>query len=481
MIRGELNRMQIILILNLLIAASSCKKDQQQPLKGGSEISTTTSSAENLLFTIKENGGVTFDVKRYFGNIIICNQNTGASSSQENSYKITDSYGKVYEFNSYTTFENCPTNGFFGLIKIFKNNVQIYQEKYDTSTIFHTCGTIDSYTPNKSTGSPQTSSIGASDFYWTNGTTITVNFFNNEGDAFIQQEIQKYAHIWEQYANIKFQFVSSSQPAQVRIEIASDNSSYTTGVGTQILSTPSNQPSMHFGWFTDQTADSEFSRTATHEFGHILGLEHEMRNPSAQINESAYFAYLMQTQGWTLAQAQAQAAFFTAQDQAALGLQYTAYDPLSIMHYPVPASCTTNGVAVGMNNNLSSGDISFIGTVYPFPTSPTNPATTNIIYTINNSSGTPQIDIVRGTNGLISLVNRQPGTNLSSTSQEYLIFTRTQNKDWYNIAYTFYSNNPLSANTSTGITNFGPSKGQSIMIERRDPGQSSGILLFMEN
>jgi hypothetical protein len=199
---------------------------------------------------------------------------------------------------------------------------------------------------------------------------------------------------------------------------------------------------------------------------------------------SAYISYLTgPPNNWSEANAKSQAAFFTAQEDAYYENKYTTYDPLSIMHYFVDAKFTNNNVAVGGSDKLSAGDIDFIGTVYPFPKDPTNPVDPTIgttIYTINNSSGTPQIDVVRGTNGLISLVNRQPGNSLNSTNQKYLIFTRTKNGDWYNVAYILYSNSPLGTTTSTGITNFGPSKGESILIERQDPGQSLGTLLFRE-
>lgn len=485
------NKGPAIWLLSLIILIIACKRSDITPSNGNTGSSGTTSSIkENDLFTINENGLAVLHVKSRLGTIFIDNEQPGTNLGLKNTYKIISSYGGAYEFSSSKNFDSRTSTGLFGLVKIFRNDKLLFEEKYDTTNA-HICSTINSYIPS-TTKDNHTSSIGAAIYYWPNSSTITVNFLNNAGSTYVKQKIEQYAHAWEPYANIKFKFVPSTQSAQIRIGIAADNSSYTTGLGTMLIdpnnlteqglpNTDQSSPNMHYGWFTDQTSDQEFSRTVTHEFGHALGLEHEQRHYDAHINESAYFSYLMSTQHWTLQQAQNQAAFFTAQDQTELRLQYDPYDRLSIMHYPIPASCTTDGVAIGSNNYLSDGDKAFIGKVYPFITVPPNPTNNGtVIYTINNDSGVAQIDIVRGSDGLIMINNRLPNTSLNSEDQKYIILTRTQNGDWYRISYTFTSNTILPSNTSTGITNWGPSKGQSIMIERQDPGQSLGTILFKE-
>jgi hypothetical protein len=44
---------------------------------------------------------------------------------------------------------------------------------------------------------------------------------------------------------------------------------------------------------------------------------------------------------------------------------FTALDFQSIMLYPIPAKWTTDGFSVGMNNNLSATDKTFIHQQYP--------------------------------------------------------------------------------------------------------------------
>ena len=51
-----------------------------------------------------------------------------------------------------------------------------------------------------------------------------------------------------------------------------------------------------------------------------------------------------------------------SQDQT----QFTAWDPTSIMEYPIPKELTTGGFEVGWNKVLSETDIAFMGALYPF-------------------------------------------------------------------------------------------------------------------
>lgn len=50
---------------------------------------------------------------------------------------------------------------------------------------------------------------------------------------------------------------------------------------------------MNFGWFTNYTSDTEFSRTIIYEFGHALGLHHEHQSPTANIqwNKEKVYEY----------------------------------------------------------------------------------------------------------------------------------------------------------------------------------------------
>lgn len=200
---------------------------------------------------------------------------------------------------------------------------------------------------------------------WEPGQTIRVKFLN--GNNFVQSKVRQYAVEWEKYANIKFQWVSSSSSANIKIGFREGQFADEAG-SWSYLGTDSNNHahSMHFGWFNNNTSDTEFRRTTIHEFGHALGLIHEHQNPVAGINwdkEAVYAYYAGAPNFWSRAQVDHN--LFRRYD--ANISNYSQYDPLSIMHYPIPAEHTLDGVAVGSNTNLSATDKTFIGTIYPFP------------------------------------------------------------------------------------------------------------------
>ena len=113
---------------------------------------------------------------------------------------------------------------------------------------------------------------------WQPGRTLRVRFL--DGDPTVQQKLQPYAHVWSQYANIKFVF-GTDPDAEIRISFAQPGSwSY---IGTDALSIAKNEPTMNFGWLKKTTVNDEYSRVVTHEFGHALACIHEHQNPVADI------------------------------------------------------------------------------------------------------------------------------------------------------------------------------------------------------
>ncbi|ASE61569.1 peptidase M12 [Chryseobacterium indologenes] len=209
---------------------------------------------------------------------------------------------------------------------------------------------------------PGTASKGAvvTSKKWPNGTVLTVLL--SGGTTKVRNKVMQYAQQWSQYANITFKFVTSGS-AQIRVTFTSGAGSYSY-IGKDALNIASNKETMNFGWFNDNTSDTEFSRTTIHEFGHALGMIHEHQHPLAAIpwdKPKVYAYYAGYPNYWTQAQVDNNlfAKYSTSQTQ------YSAYDKLSIMHYSISSDLTTNGFSVGNNTVLSATDKQFIASVYP--------------------------------------------------------------------------------------------------------------------
>jgi hypothetical protein len=195
---------------------------------------------------------------------------------------------------------------------------------------------------------------------WQNGSEITVGFLN--GDPAVQQKVERYAHEWENHANVKFKFGAPNP--QIRISFRPGGSS--SYIGTDALS-PSlaGQPTMYFGWLTPTTAEDEVSRVVLHEFGHALGAIHEHQHPETTIpwnKEKVYEYYkISQDPPWTREDVDNN--IFRVYDRT--WLQYGSYDKDSIMHYAIPKELTDGVFQVGWNRMLSDLDKSVMKTVYP--------------------------------------------------------------------------------------------------------------------
>ncbi|PWB26845.1 hypothetical protein DCO46_05155 [Flavobacterium sp. HTF] len=195
---------------------------------------------------------------------------------------------------------------------------------------------------------------------WQPGQTIKIKFL--DGRETEHEKVKKYVSEWAIYANLNFVYVPINENADIRIafnlgrpgawSFLGMESAYGTG-------NFQNEPSMRLGPL-ESNNESSIRRTVLHEFGHALGLIHETKNPSANIQWDLPKVYKYYSQ-WTKEEV----------DEYVINkgesTNYSEYDPLSIMHYYIPASITTNGVGVNEMNVLSDIDKKSINKWYPFP------------------------------------------------------------------------------------------------------------------
>lgn len=194
---------------------------------------------------------------------------------------------------------------------------------------------------------------------WDNGRTLRVRFLDGVPD--VQAKVEKCAHEWEKYANIKFVF-GNDPDAEIRISFQEKGSwSY---IGTDCLSVDKTKPTMNFGWLKSDTADDEYSRVVLHEFGHALGCIHEHESPAANIpwnKDAVYHFYMGEPNCWSKEEIDAN----IFQRYSKTETNFTEFDTKSIMLYPIPKSLTTGGFEVGWNRTLSNMDEDFMKELYP--------------------------------------------------------------------------------------------------------------------
>ena len=193
---------------------------------------------------------------------------------------------------------------------------------------------------------------------WKAGRTLHVRFLDGEPE--VKRKVETVAHGWEEHANITFAF-DNRPDAQIRISFREVGSwSY---MGRDALHIPKRKATMNLGWLTPDSADDEYSRVVLHEFGHALGCIHEHQSPAVTIpwDKPAVYDYYAATQGWSHQET----------DQNVLipyspeGIQFSMFDPASIMLYAVDDALTVGTWSLPWNRELSDTDKSFIRSRYP--------------------------------------------------------------------------------------------------------------------
>lgn len=201
---------------------------------------------------------------------------------------------------------------------------------------------------------------------WTPGQTLRIAFLN--GTPEFKQATIAAAENWLPHVNLKFDFVDG-QAGDIRI--LSQEGEFSSRTGTDALLDP-DEPSMRL-WPHSSAHARYFAANVMHEFGHMLGAEHEQTNPTSNIpwdisaiyaehglgddpEQDDYAASVTRTRlhAWYLDRADPDTSV------------YSAYDRKSIMHYVVRQSWTKGDFQVLLNLDLSEQDKAFMASLYPF-------------------------------------------------------------------------------------------------------------------
>jgi hypothetical protein len=198
---------------------------------------------------------------------------------------------------------------------------------------------------------------------WNPGDVITISFL--DGDPSLQERVKQAALAWTApgLANLTLDFRAHTHDTFIRISFVPGGSNSMLGT-TCKWALDLTRPTMKFGWLTPASSDQAVKQVVLHEFGHALGLIHEHQSPAGSINwnkENVYRDLTGPPANWTKEMVDLN----IFQPIAASESNFSVFDPLSIMIYPIPVTWTMDGFSVNLNQTLSATDKAFIHGQYP--------------------------------------------------------------------------------------------------------------------
>lgn len=211
--------------------------------------------------------------------------------------------------------------------------------------------------------------VGNHTYFWAPGRTLRIAFLN--GDQAFKDAVKAAANNWQPYVNLNFDFVEGTE-GEIRIKC--EQGTYWSYIGTAAL-TEADQSLPTMILSTDYRLSLKyFVAHAMHEFGHVLGAQHEQLNPAANIpwNKPAVYAAHWLPEDADEDNYQDSFTRKTVDDRYfnlldANEVKNSPYDPLSIMHYVIRQEWTHGDFKVDLNFVLSEKDKAFMAEVYPYP------------------------------------------------------------------------------------------------------------------
>ena len=196
---------------------------------------------------------------------------------------------------------------------------------------------------------------------WPAGITLRVRFLN--GSTPLQDRVFQIAQTWQQHARVTF--VRSDEPmSEVRISFDPNHRTSWSRVGRaqpEKFMNPSD-PTMVLGGISLSTSVDTLNAVVLHEFGHALGLVHELQHPDRVINWDipATYTYYRNTYNWP----EAEVDKWVFRQYRHPEVDTGTYDASSIMHYAVPPQLTRDRHGTPFNTGLSKHDVTFIARIY---------------------------------------------------------------------------------------------------------------------
>jgi hypothetical protein len=196
----------------------------------------------------------------------------------------------------------------------------------------------DDQTSSTSASARKTRGAANDRYLWPQGSTIKIGFVDvSEKDkALIEKNINK----WAPHVNLTFEFIDDPKNADIRIEVDPAMSGGYSWIGTEAKLHPHDKAHVTIG---TRGSEENTEDTIMHEWGHVLGLEHEHAHPDRKLEDPN----------------------LGREDAIKRDANHTfsPYDKDSIMHYKYKYEA---GRAVDfIPNTISAKDIEFVSSLYP--------------------------------------------------------------------------------------------------------------------
>jgi hypothetical protein len=185
---------------------------------------------------------------------------------------------------------------------------------------------------------------------WPVGSRLRCRFL--EGSPTQRERVVQKAKMWEQYANIHIDFVTTHSE-HVRIAFQAGEGSW-SAIGHDALNRAyfrATEPTMNFGWLTDTTDDA-------------LGCIHEHQSPTEKLKwnvDAVLAAFSGPPNNWDRATIESN----ILDKYSHTGIHATVFDRDSIMLYQFPAELFLDHEATPLNTKLSKKDKAYIAHLYP--------------------------------------------------------------------------------------------------------------------
>lgn len=205
----------------------------------------------------------------------------------------------------------------------------------------------------------QLPTTGTRALLWPVGYTLKIRFL--DGELKLRTKVERAIQQWVDSANLKLDF-GDHPDAEIRISFKLlGRWAY---IGTSCLAVPGSTPNLSYGAIDSSTPEDEFQMVMLHEFGHVLGLQHEHGNPASTLawNKKTVYEKMEKTQHWTREMVDRGYFSIWAPDYFPV---HKVFDRTSIMMYEIPAEFLRDGVTVDRNHELSPVDKQFIAALYP--------------------------------------------------------------------------------------------------------------------